>query len=118
MLEPDIVLATIYSAALESAGHVVRKCHTAQAAIFTADVFQPQAVVMELQLPGHSGIEFLYEYRSYAEWQSVPVIAHTWIPGGSLDMDLPVVKQLGILRHLYKPVTSLRDLVRAINSTA
>ncbi|HTE58471.1 MAG TPA: response regulator [Verrucomicrobiae bacterium] len=118
LLEPDAVLATIYTAALEAAGHVVRGCHSAQAAIFAADKFQPQAVILELQLPGHSGVEFLYEYRSYPEWQTIPVIAHTWVPMGGLDLDAPVARQLGITRHLYKPATSLRELVQAVNSTA
>jgi DNA-binding response OmpR family regulator len=118
LLEPDIVLATIYGAALESAGHHVRLCHTAQTAIHVADAFQPQAIVAELQLPGHSGIEFLYEYRSYPEWQDIPVIIHTWVPVAGLDTAAPAAQQLGIRQHLYKPTTSLRHLIRAVNSTA
>lgn len=70
---------------------------------------------MELQLVGHSGIEFLYEFRSYPDWQNVPLIIHTHVPpsefAGARDL---LMKELGAHTYLYKPHTSLKKLLGTI----
>lgn len=61
LIEPDKLLAKTYQAALKTSGHKVRVASNSQDAINIADKTTPDIVVMELQLVGHSGIEFLYE---------------------------------------------------------
>lgn len=82
----------------------------------SADEVRPDLVVMELQLVSHSGIEFLYEFRSYADWMNVPLIILTHVPpgefGGSRDV---LMKELNVATYLYKPTTSLQKLVRTVN---
>jgi two-component system phosphate regulon response regulator PhoB len=68
LIEPDRLLAEIYQRALSSEGHNVVVCAGAQSAILSADQSTPDLVILELQLVEHSGIEFLYEFRSYSEW--------------------------------------------------
>jgi DNA-binding response OmpR family regulator len=115
LLEPNTLLARTYADALEHAGFSVAYAATAQSAIDAADKQCPGLVVVELQLPAHSGVEFLHEFRSYPEWQSVPVIVLSVLPPvqlaavqGSLERDL------GVRAILYKPRTSLAQLLRAV----
>ena len=117
LLEPDKVLADTYRQALMQAGHKVVMCATAQAAVFAADDVQPDLVIMELQLTSHSGIEFLYEFRSYDDWTDTPVLILTNVPAGEFDgcWDL-LQNELGVKAYHYKPLTTLRTLLRSVNA--
>ena len=116
LIEPDRVLAETYQKALEAAGHKIVVCASAQAAIFAADNAKPDIVVLELQLIEHSGIEFLYEFRSYPEWQDTPVIVHSQVPPAEFSASKDILEgELGVRAYYYKPLTSLRALLRAVN---
>ena len=119
LLEPDKVLADTYRQVLMQDGHKVVMCATAQAAIFEADELQPDLVIMEMQLTGHSGIEFLYEFRSYDDWTEIPVVVLTNVPAGEFSDCWNVLKdQLGVRHYHYKPLTSLRGLLKTVNAVA
>ena len=113
LIEPDAKLATIYMEALTAAGHTVRHSQLAQQAVHIADNFMPDVVVLELQLVGHNGIEFMYEFRSYAEWKDIPIVLLTMVAPHSLNITKELLAQFGIIDVLYKPATNLRQLVRA-----
>ena len=116
LLEPDHVLAEIYCQTMARAGHKVTIATSAQGAITAADAIRPDIVILELQLVEHSGIEFLYEFRSYQDWQHIPVLIHTQVPPGEFTANRQLLKkQLGIQAYLYKPHTSLRELVSQID---
>lgn len=115
LIEPDRVLADTYRRALQTAGHHVYICASAQAGVLAADQVNPDLVVLELQLVAHNGAEFLYEFRSYPDWQQVPVIVHTHVPPAHFGGSLPAIRQqLGICEYLYKPTTTLRQLLGAV----
>src|SRR6267142_5468877 len=115
LIEPDRVLADTYRQALTADGHQVTTVSGAQAAISAADDAKPDLVVLELQLVEHSGIEFLYEFRSYTDWQTVPVIVQTQVPPGEFQDSWPLLQQeLGVQVYLYKPQTSLKRLRRQV----
>ena len=119
LIEPNTVLARSYTQALEHAGHSVVRAAGAQAAIDAADKQLPDVVIVEFHLPGHSGIEFLHEFRSYAEWLDIPVILNTSFTSGQLApvMDA-LLRDFGIREVLYKPRASLHDLVRVARQHA
>lgn len=118
LIEPDAVLAGAYIQAFSSVGHQTRLTVSAQDAVFKVDELVPDVVVVELQLVAHSGIEFLYELRSYAEWQEVPVIIHSCIPPAEFSDSMKLLRdRLGVTTYLYKPQTSLRMLLRAVHET-
>jgi len=119
LIEPDTQLACTYAEALHSAGHVVRQAATAQTGIFAADEHTPDLIILELQLVSHSGIEFLYELRSYPEWQSIPVVALTHIPPAEfIDCWDLLEKQLGVTKYVYKPRTTLLKLLNTVSEFA
>lgn len=114
LIEPDTILASTYAQALERQGHTVSRPVSAQTAVHAADKRQPDAVVLELQLPRHNGVEFLYEFRSYSEWRDVPIIVHTFVPLTELATAETLQAELGVKQLLYKPATSLARLCAAV----
>lgn len=118
LIEPDARLAAIYTQAFTNAGHGLRHAGSAQVAVHIADEFTPDVAVLELQLVGHNGIEFIYEFRSYAEWKEIPIVLLTMVAPHSLGITNDLLGQLGIVDILYKPATNLQQLVRAVTEAA
>jgi len=115
LLEPDTILADLYIKAFVHQGHSVRRSVSAQNAVFLVDEKLPDVVIVELQLVAHSGIEFLYELRSYSEWQEIPVLIHSCIPPTEFTNSVKLLRdKLGVQKYLYKPQTSLQTLLRSI----
>lgn len=115
LIEPNTLLVRTYQETLCRAGFEVVCAAGAQMAIEAADLQTPDLVILELQLPEHSGLEFLHEFRSYAEWQRVPVIVHTMVsPSHLRAVEDALTSELGVRAILYKPRTHLDELVRAV----
>ena len=117
LVEPDYKLAHIYKTALDNTGSETVIANSAQAGVMAADKLRPDLVILEIQLVEHSGIEFLYEFRSYSEWQDVPVIMHTQVPADEFRGSWQLLKEeLGVEDYLYKPRTKLVDLLDKVES--
>jgi len=115
LVEPDRLLAGTYRQALESVGHQVVMCASAQSAIFAADETKPDVVILELQLIGHSGIEFLYEFHSYPDWQNIPVLIQSHVPAGEFAGCWDMLQtELGVRAYFYKPLTTIRALLASV----
>lgn len=114
LIEPDLILAKTYKKALERTGYMVSHEADAQSAINAADTRKPNIVLLEMQLAVHSGAAFLYEFRSYSDWFDVPVILHTLIPTERLRPFQKSLRELGVQEILYKPETSLQNLLSVI----
>lgn len=116
LVEPDQILSKNVCAVLSASGFAVEACKSAQSAIMAADQKKPDLVILELQLVEHSGIEFLYEFRSYSEWQSVPVIIYSQVPPVEFANSWQIIKEeLAVGAYLYKPQSSLRQLLKEAN---
>lgn len=115
LIEPDLVLAKTYCHTFEQNHYKVDWQNSAQKAIITADKNRPDIIILELKLAGHSGPEFLYEFRSYADWQNVPIIILSSIPESEVKVSKSAWDKLNIKRYLYKPTTSLAQLLDAID---
>ncbi len=112
LIEPDKLLAQTQQTYLERKDYKVVWRQTAESAVMALDEASVDVVVLELNLAVHNGVEFLYEMRSYSEWQSIPVILHTNVRKGQLAED--ALARLNIADYLYKPSTTLAQLVQAI----
>lgn len=116
LIEPDKLQAETYSSVLRQAGHTVAHATGAQSAVQQADTRMPDVVLLELQLPCHNGVEFLYEFRSYPEWLHVPVVLHTFVPPHELTQSATLQAELGVCKLLYKPATTLAALCAAVRA--
>jgi len=118
LIEPDRILAETYAQALNSEGHTVTPCSGAQLAILAADHHKPDLVILELQLIEHSGIEFLYEFRSYSDWRDIPAIIHSFVPSSEFITNKNIIhNHLGVTYYLEKQSTRLKDLLAKVNSS-
>jgi DNA-binding response OmpR family regulator len=117
LIEPDNILSQVYKQALENLGHRVDRQKTAEDGVMALDKntgrLKIDLVILELRLSLHNGFEFLYEMRSYAEWQNLPIIINTMFATDRLSGN-PVIKLANIADILYKPQTSLKKLVKSV----
>ncbi len=119
LIEPNAVLAATYAQALAHAGHEVLHVTGGQAAVEAADKRTPDVLIMELQLPAHNGIEFLHEFRSYSDWQAVPVIINTVVPPHTQNaFGDTLSRELNVAAICYKPRTSLQDIISLVRQHA
>lgn len=116
LIESNTILTQIYEKALSQAGHEVFSSNNAQHSIMLVDTHKPDLVIVELQLPVHNGLEFLYEFRSYKEWALIPVIIHTIVPPSEFKNNPTLWRHLNIQAYLYKPQTKLVDLLSAVEN--
>ncbi len=114
LVEPDKVLARTYAGALQKAGYKVLVASGAQAAIHSVDTQEPKLIITELQLAEHNGVEFLYELRSYPDWQTIPVIILTSVPSNEAGLSKDVMTRLNIVKYCYKSQTNLVQLITAV----
>lgn len=114
LLEPNAILGRTYRQFLRNNNHEVLWVQDAQAAISAIDQRVPDLILLELQLALHNGIEFLYELRSYAEWQGLNVVVLSHIPEKAWLKEI-LKERLGVKRYLYKSHTNLANLTIAIN---
>lgn len=110
LVEPDKLLASSTIKGLKKLGAQVEWSQNAQGAIHSIDTFRPEVIVLELQIPAHNGVEFLYELRSYSDWQNIPVVIYSFIQSEKLTKYTKSLAELGIDTWLYKPTTSLQQL--------
>ena len=95
LIEPDRLLAANIRQYLEGTlRHRVQWRSDAQASINSSEEFPPDVVVLELQLGMHSGVEFLYEFRSYADWQHVPIVILSSVPEAEIGSSTIFWKEL------------------------
>lgn len=118
LIEPDRLLASIYAGALKEAGYKVSYATSAQSAIQVADKVKPDLIILEIQLIEHSGIEFMYELRSYVDWQDIPIIINSIVPPAEFNGNHDLLTgELGVVGYLYKPQSSLKQLLAMADET-
>jgi CheY-like chemotaxis protein len=115
LVEPDKILADVYRSHLEKFNYKIRVVGGVQQAIMDMDIQRPDVIILELKLANHNGYEFLYELRSYGEWQNIPVIINSMISEEEAGLNQKTKKLLGITGFLYKPKTNLGKLHYELN---
>lgn len=114
LIEPDRVLAQTFCEYLQNNECKVTVCLDAQSAVQALEHEIPDCIVLELQIAGHNGIEFLYELRSYPEWAHIPVVIQTLVSPARIP--LVRLQKLGVSAVLYKPTTTLKTLLNTIQA--
>ncbi len=109
VVEDEAELAAAIAARLRSDGHLVEIAADGPAAVRTVAAAQPDAVVLDLMLPGFDGLEVC---RQIQRDRPVPVIMLT--ARGS-ETDLVVGLEVGADDYLSKPF-SMRELTARIRA--
>jgi len=91
-------------------GFSVLHASDASSAIKLASEITPDIIIIELSLGGHSGMEFIYEFRTYSDWRNIPIIIYSTIRLEPAIINSKSWNNLGIGAYLYKPESSLAIL--------
>ncbi len=116
VIEPDKLLAESYRRAFQEVGIDVDWESNAQGAVDSVDKKKPELIILELQLPGNNGIEFIHELRSYPDWQTIPIMILTLVPEHEAGLSQEIRDQFGIVDYHYKPQTSLEKILHLVEA--
>jgi CheY-like chemotaxis protein len=102
LADDDRVLTTLLSARLRTRGVDVVVAHDAMQALMIAMRSpHPDAIVLDIQMPGGTGLEALRKLKSSSKTSSIPIL----VLSGSGTKDTPdQVKALGADDFLLKPI--------------
>ncbi|PID30182.1 hypothetical protein CR983_03055 [Candidatus Saccharibacteria bacterium] len=107
-----------YAASMERelvrASYDVRCVGDVVAALDAMDDIQPDAVVLDLLLPGANGLALLHELRSHADWATVPVVVVTTLDSVSEDL----LRPYGVVKLHRKQTMHPCDIVETIGAVA
>jgi CheY-like chemotaxis protein len=92
----------------------IERTASAHAALTLTHNALPNVIVLEIALAGHSGLEFLYELRTYTDWLEIPVIVYSRIRLPDEVLSAPAWQQLNVVSVLYKPADSVHTLLQII----
>ncbi len=113
IIEDDRDVVALFRHVLDIAGYRTEIVLDGSEAMDRLEEFQPNIVLLDLQLPGMSGIEILTRMRADDRMRNIPVIIITAYP--VIASSLPVQPDL----LLYKPVdiNQLGNLVQRLQAT-
>lgn len=111
ILEPDRIIAKLLKKQLAMHSIPSSIAPTPNDAMKMIDDQQPDVLITELSLRGHSALEFLYELRTYADMQYIGILIYS-----SLLLEETVLQSkdwslLQINSVFYKPHTSINAVV-------
>ncbi len=86
---------------LEMAGHSIQVAHTGPSALEVASAFRPDAVILDIGLPGLDGYQVAQRLREDPALKSMTLIAAT---GYGQEEDLRRSREVGFDQHLVKPI--------------
>ena len=97
---------------LRSWGHEVHLAHDGPAALEATRAFRPQAVLLDIRLPGMNGWEVARRIRQQEELRPLLLVALT---GYGREQDVARSREAGFDAHLTKPAdpTQLQELLAA-----
>jgi CheY-like chemotaxis protein len=115
--DDDTVLVTMLSAGLRTRGHTVVVARDAMQAVMFAIQSQPDAILLDINMPGGTGLNVLRRLKASSKTESIPVL----VLSGSSDPALPdTVQQLGAAAFMSKPVDPaalVEELTRTVSAS-
>lgn len=115
--DDDRVVSHLVCSLLRREGYeVVPAMDAMQTVMFAMRAPQPDAIVLDLQMPGGTGLEALRKLKASTKTALIPVI----LLSGSTDVEeRRRVEELGVVASLHKPVdtAALLEAVAAVAGT-
>ena len=101
LADDDKVQSLMLSARLKARGFKVTLAYDAIQAWMAAIQTRPDVIVLDIQMPGGTGIAVLKQLKTSTKTSQIPVV----VLSGSIDpQTIPTVKDLGADEFLPKPV--------------
>lgn len=100
VVDDNVASAETMSCILELEGHETKLTHDGKEALHIAREFNPDAILLDIDLPGMSGHEVCRELRKNPLFKNTVIIAQT---GFGQERDRLLTKAAGFDSHLVKP---------------
>ncbi|OGM95009.1 hypothetical protein A2524_02870 [Candidatus Wolfebacteria bacterium RIFOXYD12_FULL_48_21] len=115
MVDDDLDLSSIISMKLQAEGFDIKTVNDPEVALETVKTYKPDLLLLDINMPGMNGTEYLIELRDIPEMKNVKVIFFT-----SMSNPWPVfkdrdalAKELGAVDFMEKG-TDLEEVVKKI----
>lgn len=112
MIEDDATIASMYRLRLEAEGWEVHVAATGEAGLEAAAQLHPDAVVLDIMLPGIDGVEVLRRLRADPATEDLRVVVLS--NSAALPDYADEARRLGILDWLVKSRISPTQLLRRL----
>jgi signal transduction histidine kinase len=114
VIDDNPIIADTMGMLLEDIGHEFEAVHDGREAVDAARNYRPDAILLDIGLPGMDGYEVCRALRQDHLFEHTTIIAQT---GWGQDKDKQLAKEAGFDFHLTKPVP-LADLQRILSGVA
>lgn len=114
IVDDDPVLTRIYRSKFTSEGFVADCVADGEGALASVAQERPAALVLDLMLPGLSGLEVLARVRARPDCRDLPIVVFS---NAYLDEDIAAARQAGADRVLAKASNGPRQVVDAVRVT-
>ncbi len=118
IIEDDKMLAEMYRDGFEAAKHKVISAHGAQDALNKLDLAEVDLILLDLILPGRSGIEVIHELNSYKDWQKIPIILMTDNHPSTFKIAKKDLAKYSVEKIIFKQKTTPREVVKLAEEIA
>ena len=114
LVEDDSATAKSIELMLKAEGSVVDTTDLGEDGLEIGKLYDYDIIILDLMLPGRSGLDILRDLRARGEFENLPVLMLT-ARGQSRDRDM--AERAGVSRFMTKPfsnvevLTAVRDLV-------
>lgn len=113
MIEDDQMIRELVVTKLMSSGCIPYSIDNGSEAIALAEHYSPDAIILDLMLPGMTGEEILVALKQRESLKNIPVIVFSNKSGDEVRQH---VMSLGADRYFVKVNTDLNDLVEEIKA--
>lgn len=113
IIEDDPTISQMYRMKFESDGFEVRLAANGQIGIEVVEKFQPDIILLDLQMPEMDGTEALKHIRSKDWGETIPVIVLTNLGEEEAPREL---KKLGVYSYIVKANLTPRQVVEQVKS--
>ena len=110
IVEDNPVNVKLFRVLLEKAGFDIRTAGDAEEALAVLSGFNPQLILMDVQLPGIDGLELTRRFRANPRYQHIPIVALT---AYAMKADQERALDAGCVGHIAKPIET-RTFVNAV----
>jgi adenylate cyclase len=107
IIDDHVALAQGFAQALTGAGYRALVAHTADVALREAQLHQPEAIILDFQMPFINGVGFLYRLRADEGLRRTPVLVIT----GQTLTDEVRAELRGLGAHVRVKPLGLADLL-------
>jgi len=98
---------------LQAKGYATVEAGTGEDGVRLAAEHKPNLILMDIQLPGISGIEALRQLRASPETESIPAVAVT---ASVMTQDRKQITEAGFNGYIGKPI-NLREFLETVRTT-